>query len=119
MLRAPAKRKLRMKNALPVLETKMTKCRREVLVFKKLLKKSWSIWVELVSPACVNSLINRRENEGIICMGRPENISMDLDGVPELVAPQPTPVKELESTKSLVSVAILVIKTIKKLHRTM
>ena len=82
VLRAPAKRKMRMKNALPLLETKMTKCRREFLIFKKILKKSWNIWIELVKPSQVDNVISRRESEGIICISKPENISTDLDGKP-------------------------------------
>ena len=86
-MKAPAKRKLRMKNALPTLEGKMNKCRREILIFKKMLKKSWNIWVELVKPNQVNAVISKRENDGIICISKPENISADLDGRPEYAIP--------------------------------
>lgn len=65
----------------------MTKCRREVLIFKKLLQKSWNIWVELVKPSQVNATIARRENEGIICIGQPDVISRDLDEKLEYSAP--------------------------------
>lgn len=82
VLRAPAKRKMRMKNALPILESKMTKCRREFLIFKKVLKKSWNIWIELVKPSQVDNVISRRESQGIICISKPDIISTDLDGKP-------------------------------------
>ncbi|XP_067933601.1 uncharacterized protein [Watersipora subatra] len=87
ILRAPAKRKLRMKNALPVLETKMTKCRREILIFKKMLKKSWNVWIELVKPLQLTEVISKREADGIMCISRPEHVSLDLDGQPEYAVP--------------------------------
>ena len=87
ILRAPAKRKLRMKNAIPVLETKMLKCRREILIFKKMLKKSWNIWVEVVKPQQLGAVIAKREQDGLVCISRPDNVSTNLDGVPEYAVP--------------------------------
>jgi len=76
-----------MKNALPALEMKMLKCRREILIFKKMLKKSWNIWVELVKPSQVASVIKKRENDGLTCISQPESVSVDLDGRPEYAVP--------------------------------
>lgn len=89
-----------MKTALPLLETKMTKCRREFVIFKKLLKKSWNIWIELVKPSQVRAVISKREAEGIICISQPEHISTDLDGKPEYSMPVN---KQIEPSALLVS----------------
>lgn len=87
ILRAPAKRKLRMKNAIPVMEAKMDANRRELIIFKKMMKKSWNIWAELVKPSQVMAMVAKREEEGMICVSKPEIISKDLDGVQALDAP--------------------------------